>query len=188
MPLKNISNFFGAISLRSVDTTQTDVNFIHHAFEILNYGVKSLSYGVKPLRDQSETNIVILINISTSLDSNFFMKYASCFTVKGESRNIMIYMHSTTNLYSKVLILLMNATNDTYLLYKLMPSLLWEEISVLRLQSSQDAKCCFFWEEKTHTSPYLGFKLLIRVSLSRKTLPIAFSVARITCVLLYFSL
>ena len=68
---------------------------MHHAFEILNDGVKSLSYGVKPLRDQSETNIVILINISTSLDRdrNFFIRYASCFTVKGESSNIMISMH-----------------------------------------------------------------------------------------------
>ena len=95
MSLKDISNFFGALSLQSVDTTQTDVNFIHHAFEILNDGVKSLSYGVKPLRDQSETNIVILINISTSLDKdrNFFIRYASCFTVKGESSNIMISMH-----------------------------------------------------------------------------------------------
>ena len=95
MSLKDISNFFGTISLQSVDTTQTDVNSMHHAFEILNDGVKSLSYDVKPPRDQSETNIVILIDISTSLDRdrNFFIRYASCFTVKGESSNIKISMH-----------------------------------------------------------------------------------------------
>ena len=95
MSLKYISNFFGTVSLQSVDTTQTDVNFMHHAFEILNDGVKSMSYGVKPLCDQSETNIVILINISRPLDRdrNFFIRYASCFKVKGESSNIMISMH-----------------------------------------------------------------------------------------------
>ena len=63
MSLKDISNFFGTLSLQSVDTTQTDVNFIHHAFEILKEDVKSLSYGVKLLHDQFETNIVILVNI-----------------------------------------------------------------------------------------------------------------------------
>ena len=167
MSLKDISNFFGAISLQSVGTTQTDVNFIHHAFEILNDGVKSLSYGVKPLCDQSETNIAILIFISTSLerDCNFFMQYASCFTVKGESSNIMICMHcyyQWTQQTTRT-----NCISWCCLYYE-------KEISVLRLQSSQDTKCCFFWEEKTQTSPYLDFELLIRVSLPRKTLPIAF--------------
>ena len=34
-----------------------------------------------------------------------------------------------------------------------------KEINVLRLQSSQDTKSCFFGEEETQTSPYLGFEL-----------------------------
>ena len=63
-----------------------------------------------------------------------------------------------------------------------------KEVNVLWLQSSQHTKCCFFWEKKTQTSPsYLGFELPIRISLSRKTIPVALSLARIMCILLYFS-
>ena len=44
-----------------------------------------------------------------------------------------------------------------------------------------------FWGEKTETAPSdLGFELPVRVSVSRKTLSIALSVARIMCVF-YFS-
>ena len=44
---------------------------------------------------------------------------------KRENQAILWYVSTaTTNLYSKVLILLVNATNDTYSLYKLMLSLL----------------------------------------------------------------
>ena len=95
---------------------------------------------------------------------------------------------ATTNLYSKVLILLVKATNVTYSLYKLMLSFLWERNKCFVTAIKPRYQMLFLWEEKTQTSPsYLGFELPIRVSLSRKILPVALSVARIMCVLLYFS-
>ena len=108
---------------------------------------------------------------------------------KRENQAILWYVcTATTNLYSKVLILLVNATNDTYSLYKLMLSFLWERNKCFVTAIKPRYQMLFLWEEKTQTSPsYLGFELPIRVSLSRKTLPIALSVARIMCVLLYFS-
>ena len=190
MSLKDISYFFGILSLQSVDTTQPDVNFIHHTFEILNDGVKSLSYGVKPLHDQSE-----IISLYSSISKHLligiviFSWNMPAALQKRENQAILWYAcAATTNLYSKVLILLVNATNDTYSLYKLMLSFLWERNKCFVTAIKPRYQMLFLWEEKTQTSPsYLGFELPIRVSLSRKTLPIALSVARIMCVLLYFS-
>ena len=73
---------------------------------------------------------------------------------------------ATTNLYSKVLILLVNATNNTYSLYKLMLSLLWEINKSFVTAIKRIYQMLLFWEGKTQTSPsYLGFELPIRVSL-----------------------
>ena len=70
----------------------------------LRFWMSGLNSCLTPLHDQSETNIFILINTQTSLDRdcNIFMKYASCFTIKGESRNInwFIWIAISTYEYS----------------------------------------------------------------------------------------
>ena len=43
MSLKGTNNFFGTLLLLFIGITQTDISFIHHAFEIFNDGVKFLS-------------------------------------------------------------------------------------------------------------------------------------------------
>ena len=71
-----------------MDTTQTDISFIHHGFEILNNGAKSVLH-------DSMINLkqISLYSSTDDRDCNFFMKYASYFTIKEESRNIIICMH-----------------------------------------------------------------------------------------------
>ena len=96
MSLKDISNFFGkfhCILLRPLKLMLIlSIMHLRSWRMVLNPCLMVVNHSN---RDQSETNIAILINISTSLDRdcNFFMKYASCLTVKGESSNIMICMH-----------------------------------------------------------------------------------------------
>ena len=77
--------------------------------------------------------------------------------------------------------------NNTYSLYKLMLSSLWEWDKRFATAIKPSYQKLFWGEEKIQTSPScLCFELPIRVSVSPKTLPIALSVARIMCVLLYF--
>ena len=59
-------------------------------------------------------------------------------------------------------------------------------IKVLQLQSNQDTTRCFFGGKK-HGHSDISFELPVRVSVSRKTLSIVLSVARIMCAL-HFSL
>ena len=80
---------------------------------------------------------------------------------KRENQAILWYASTTTtNLYSKVLILLVNATNGTYSLYKLMLSLLWERNKRFVIAIKPRYQMLFFWEEKIQTSPYLDVELL----------------------------
>ena len=157
MSLKDISYFYGILSLQSVDTTQPDVNFIHHTFEILNDGVKSLSYGVKPLHDQSE-----IISLYSSISKHLligiviFSWNMPAALQKRENQAILWYAcAATTNLYSKVLILLVNATNDTYSLYKLMLSLLWERSKRFVTAIKPTYQILFFLGEKNTDITFL---------------------------------
>ena len=80
---------------------------------------------------------------------------------KRENQRILWYTcNVTTNLYSKVLILQVNATSDTCSLYKLMLSLLWERNKRFVTAIKPRYQMLFFCKEKTQTSPsYLGFEL-----------------------------
>ena len=93
---------------------------------------------------------------------------------------------ATTSLYSKVLILLMNATSEASSLYKLILSLLWERNKSFATPVKSRYQMLFFGGKKRTLRSYLGFELPIRASISRKTMPIALSVATIMCVLLYY--
>ena len=141
MSLKDISNFFGTLSLQSVDTTQIDVNFIHHAFEILNNGVNNM----KQISLYSSIARDLLIGVVTF---SWNMPAASQWR---ENQAILWYAcTATTNLYSKVLILLMNATSEASSLYKLILSLLWERNKSFATPVKSRYQMLFFWGEKTH--------------------------------------
>ena len=141
MSLKDISNFFGTLSLQSVDTTQIDVNFIHHAFEILNNGVNNM----KQISLYSSIARDLLIGVVTF---SWNMPAASQWR---ENQAILWYAcTATNNLYSKVLILLMNATSEASSLYKLILSLLWERNKSFATPVKSRYQMLFFWGEKTH--------------------------------------
>ena len=141
MSLKDISNFFGTLSLQSVDTTQIDVNFIHHAFEILNNGVNNM----KQISLYSSIARDLLIGVVTF---SWNMPAASQWR---ENQAILWYAcTATTNLYSKVLILLMNATSEASSLYKLILSLLWERNKSFATPVKSRYQMLFFLGEKTH--------------------------------------
>ena len=141
MSLKDISNFFGTLSLQSVDTTQIDVNFIHHASEILNNGVNNM----KQISLYSSIARDLLIGVVTF---SWNMPAASQWR---ENQAILWYAcTATTNLYSKVLILLMNATSEASSLYKLILSLLWERNKSFATPVKSRYQMLFFLGEKTH--------------------------------------
>ena len=150
MFLKDISNFFGTISLQSVDTTLTDVNFIHHALEILNDGVKSclmvLNHSVINLKQ-----ILLYSSISQHLLIEIVNFYEICQLLHSKGRIKQYY-----DMHALLLPIFIQKfwffwwTQQTTRTHCISWCCLYygKEINVLRLQSSQDTKCCFFGRKK----------------------------------------
>ena len=153
MSLKDISNFFGTLfhcSLLTPLKLMLILSIMHLRFwtMVLSPCLMVLYHIINNMKQISLYSSIardLLIGVVTF---SWNMPPASQWR---ENQAILWYAcAATTNLYSKVLILLMNATSEASSLYKLILSLLWERNKSFATPVKSGYQMLFFWGEKTH--------------------------------------